>query len=1240
MRSVAHDCSRKEKATPLWVAVGLVAMLAIVTSGAATASAPGVRRTPDPGAMGAGLSSTYQVPVGYEHVIDAYMNTDTGYADNNYGEDHDMGLRYDGRMRPLIRFDLAVIPPGANIVQATLNLYLLPRTWDFADQNLEAKVYRLNRAWVESEVTARRALAGSDWSILGADGVPSDREANPVTTRILQPSDRNRYVGLDVTSAVQAWVNDPGSNHGLLIKGATVGGQRGGFVFASSENPNTSYRPYLHVIYEGAPPVHTPTPTHTPTRTPTPSNLNVILSSVSPDCIGAGPYAVQFGRPNQTQVFLYWQGQAWSATLIMTVASVQTGCQHRVYVNDQFIGSPTPEGGEACQDRVVQELSFDASFVTPGWNTIRIEKDEGCWDNEWTAKKIQIRLAGDIVAPLIEDVQYGVRNEVPLKAKVQRPIGYSPDVRVPLLIVLHAWANDTAGAAASALYHRSIAASERGWLLAAPQMTGGRTASLERQADIINLVDYMVSNYAVDSRRIYLLGKSMGGANAAVIAAKYPDRFAAIVAEQGPVDLAEWYKYCNVPGQQRKQYADALYAEIGGAPYNGDYPTAYLFEYQRRSAYQMVQNLKHVPLLIIHGTADVIVPVNFSRQFYDALRFHSTDEAEYHEYDGEHGSDFPGDATLAPSPQGLLDFLGRHVLREEPPHDLHIRNDERAKAYYWLTIEQRKRRQEVFYPADSHWTDVQARYDPNNAHIWVDIFDEINIPWQMGQYNYQVRLTFDLHRMGLDPGAAYTVEVYEDEDGDYSHSVVTPVNGRLLVTVEGEADPRHWHVMITSSSAPEPTVRELQQGINGYWGTTDTYLYKWQPSQNYGNEPRMAVDGGSKVALLKFDLQGLPSHIMVHAAYLYLTSGWGSGGSDVSLYRVRRPWNEGEASWNDARRYDPWTSPGGCTDTVNDRVGIAADTRRVSVPYTHYRFNVRNLIQYWMDHPDENHGVLLKGSGTGAYEYFTSEYGDVLANRPKLEIRYVVGTPSPTPTASATQTATATPSPTLSATPTPTHTATATETALYTPTASLTGTATPTATPTATATNTSTPTATPTVDRASIYGLAFEDLNNNRQPDPGEPPLPGIEILIGYYGQEIARRQTGLDGRFRLDGLAGGQYFVRAFLKEGYVATDSLGRVNYIPPDWEVNFGMLPVASATPSVSPVPTDTFAPSPTPTVSPTMTATATATPDATPTATRTVKSTETPTATPTKSYHIYLPLIRIDMIVGPIPHRMGR
>ena len=89
---------------------------------------------------------------------------------------------------------------------------------------------------------------------------------------------------------------------------------------------------------------------------------------------------------------------------------------------------------------------------------------------------------------------------------------------------------------------------------------------------LIGLLDHVVSKYRVDPRRIYLTGLSMGGYGTWSLAARAPDRFAAIVPICG-----------------------------GGSPDNAE-------------------KLKNLPIWVFHGAKDRVVPVSRSEQMVEAIK--------------------------------------------------------------------------------------------------------------------------------------------------------------------------------------------------------------------------------------------------------------------------------------------------------------------------------------------------------------------------------------------------------------------------------------------------------------------------------------------------------------------------------------------------------------------------------------------------------------------------------------------
>ena len=90
--------------------------------------------------------------------------------------------------------------------------------------------------------------------------------------------------------------------------------------------------------------------------------------------------------------------------------------------------------------------------------------------------------------------------------------------------------------------------------------------------NIMNVADWVIDRYPIDTNRIYVLGMSLGGYGTIDLTATYPDRIAAAMALCG--------------GGSRKD----------------------------------LSGLNEVPLWIIHGTADAAVSVNESRKVVDKMK--------------------------------------------------------------------------------------------------------------------------------------------------------------------------------------------------------------------------------------------------------------------------------------------------------------------------------------------------------------------------------------------------------------------------------------------------------------------------------------------------------------------------------------------------------------------------------------------------------------------------------------------
>ncbi len=221
-----------------------------------------------------------------------------------------------------------------------------------------------------------------------------------------------------------------------------------------------------------------------------------------------------------------------------------------------------------------------------------------------------------------------------------------------------------------------------------------------------------------------------------------------------------------------------------------------------------------------------------------------------------------------------------------------------------------------------------------------------------------------------------------------------------------------------------PVTVSLQEGVDGYQGTADTFLSAWQPTSNFGKEARIAVRSqGVMNGLLQFDLSSIPARAPVTGATLHLYRFNRTNGNpmDLEVYGVRRSWQESQATWQIAQSGSAWGAPGAEQPQVDrDATPVAS----VPLPDANgwVTVDVTSLVRDWAVNPLANYGLLLKGQSEAKVEYsFYSSDAIDPSLRPRLVVTYTVGgstEPTPTPTL----VPTSTPVPPGQPTPTPTPT--------------------------------------------------------------------------------------------------------------------------------------------------------------------------------------------------------------------------
>ena len=209
-----------------------------------------------------------------------------------------------GNQHTLLLFDLSTIPVGSRVRSATLTV------WPMSGPDpITMLGYPMLRAWDEASATWTQAASGEPWATPGALGGP-DVAATPILEQSL-PARSARFMEIDFAPAVQAWVDNPTANVGILLTGQEPGRR---YSFASNDYPDPNLRPRLKVVYV----LPEPTPTATPTATASPTPT--VTPTPTPS---ATPSATPTATPSPTA----------TPTVTLTPTPTPTpGPEHRIYM--------------------------------------------------------------------------------------------------------------------------------------------------------------------------------------------------------------------------------------------------------------------------------------------------------------------------------------------------------------------------------------------------------------------------------------------------------------------------------------------------------------------------------------------------------------------------------------------------------------------------------------------------------------------------------------------------------------------------------------------------------------------------------------------------------------------------------------------------------------------------------------------------------------------------------------------
>jgi Concanavalin A-like lectin/glucanases superfamily/Fibronectin type III domain/Calcineurin-like phosphoesterase len=194
-----------------------------------------------------------------------------------------------------------------------------------------------------------------------------------------------------------------------------------------------------------------------------------------------------------------------------------------------------------------------------------------------------------------------------------------------------------------------------------------------------------------------------------------------------------------------------------------------------------------------------------------------------------------------------------------------------------------------------------------------------------------------------------------------------------------------------STMSTGPTVLNLQDGVNSYTGTRDTYTYNVSPATVRGSEVTFIQDidlaPDERRSLLLFDLSSIPVGSTIQSAELQFYVN--TEGQGFNMHRMLVPWDEGTVTFASignrhflANNTDAETAVNANWPGVDTYVGL------ITVPVP------ASTIQDWINGTLTNNGWLMIATHADDGQQLRSREHTTVADRPKLSVTYSISPPN------------------------------------------------------------------------------------------------------------------------------------------------------------------------------------------------------------------------------------------------------
>jgi len=236
--------------------------------------------------------------------------------------------------------------------------------------------------------------------------------------------------------------------------------------------------------------------------------------------------------------------------------------------------------------------------------------------------------------------------------------------------------------------------------------------------DAMEVLSLAKARFHPDERYIYLTGHSMGGHGTWFLGATYPDKWAAIGACSGYPTLKDYGSHDGVIPDSAQTPAERILLRAS----------------DQSDVIRLATNYKPLGVYVLHGDADMVVPVKYARQMRKVLGdFHA--DMSYHEVPGaEH---WYGNQSVDWKP--LFDFFKWHSRKPDSlvnEIDFMTSNPGISSSFRWAAIQQQARALD--------YSRMQLRRDVRNASINGVLENVLVLSFALGDFGEGKRVSIRL----------------------------------------------------------------------------------------------------------------------------------------------------------------------------------------------------------------------------------------------------------------------------------------------------------------------------------------------------------------------------------------------------------------------------------------------------------------------------------------------------------------